>query len=438
MTCLPSASNTEVALGRPAPASGEHRAAVLAAFLGWTLDAFDFFLVVFALTAIARDFGTTDAAIALSITVTLAFRPVGALIFGLLADRYGRRLPLMLDLVFYSVVEVLSGLAPDYKTFLVLRALFGIGMGGEWGVGASLAMEKAPARLRGVLSGLLQEGYAMGFLLAAGCFYLVYPRFGWRPMFFIGGLPALLALFIRFRVKESEVWERTRHANWRELGRGIVSHWRLFLYLTLLMASMNFASHGTQDMYPTFLEREWGFGPQSRAALTAFSMVGAIIGGVTFGLFSDRIGRRRAIVLALCLAVLIVPLWAFASSLPLLVLGAFLMQFMVQGAWGVIPAHITELSPDSVRGFLPGFAYQCGVLVASSVVYLEALFAARTSYAQSMALTAVTVFTLAVVAAGLGREKRGVEFGTAGQGGRGERGMGERGLGEREKGTAAI
>ena len=395
----------------PASGTGDHGSAVLAAFLGWTLDAFDFFLVVFALTAIAREFGTSDAAIALTITVTLAFRPVGALIFGLLADRYGRRLPLMLDLVFYSLVEVLSGLAPDYATFLVLRALFGIGMGGEWGVGASLAMEKAPARLRGVLSGLLQEGYAVGYLLAAVCFFVIYPRFGWRPMFFVGGLPALLALFVRFRVKESEVWQRTRHATWRGLGRTIAANWRLFLYLTLLMAGMNFASHGTQDMYPTFLEREWGFGPRSRAALTAFSMVGAISGGIAFGLWSDRIGRRKAIVLALGLAVLMIPLWAFAPSLPLLVAGAFLMQFMVQGAWGVIPAHITELSPDSVRGFLPGFAYQCGVLVASSVVYIEALFAARISYAWSMALTAVTVFGFAALVAAAGRERRGVTFG---------------------------
>jgi SHS family lactate transporter-like MFS transporter len=400
-----------------APSEGEHRAAVLAAFLGWTLDAFDFFLVVFALTAIARDFGTTDAAVALSITVTLAFRPAGAFIFGLLADRYGRRLPLMLDLVFYSVVEVLSGLAPDYRTFLVLRALFGIGMGGEWGVGASLAMEKAPARLRGLLSGLLQQGYAVGYLLAAVCFFVVFPRFGWRPMFFLGGLPALVALYVRFRVKESEVWERTRHHSWRELGRAIVGNWRLFLYLVLLMAGMNLASHGTQDMYPTFLEREWGFGPRARAALTAFSMVGAIIGGVVFGLRSDRIGRRRAIVLALGLAILVIPLWAFAPSLPLLVAGAFLMQFMVQGAWGVIPAHITELSPDPVRGFLPGFAYQCGVLLASSVVYVEALFAAHASYAVSMALTAVTVFAFGAAMAAVGRERRGAEFGAV----RGER-----------------
>jgi SHS family lactate transporter-like MFS transporter len=384
---------------------------VLAAFLGWTLDAFDFFLVVFALTAIARDFGTSDAAVALTITVTLAFRPVGAFIFGLLADRYGRRLPLMLDLVFYSVVEVLSGLAPDYTTFLILRALFGIGMGGEWGVGASLAMEKAPARLRGVLSGLLQEGYAVGYLLAAVCFFVIYPRFGWRPMFFVGGLPALLALFVRFRVKESEVWERTRQHSWDALGRTIAANWRLFLYLTLLMAGMNFASHGTQDMYPTFLEREWGLGPRSRAALTAFSMVGAISGGIVFGLWSDRIGRRKAIVVALGLAVLMIPLWAFAPSLPFLIAGAFLMQFMVQGAWGVIPAHITELSPDSVRGFLPGFAYQCGVLLASSVVYVEALFAARISYAGSMALTAVTVFGFAGLVAAAGRERRGMTFG---------------------------
>ncbi len=342
-----------------------HRAAVFASFLGWTLDAFDFFLVVFALTAIAKEFGKSDAQLALTITITLAFRPVGAFIFGLMADRYGRKLPLMIDLVFFSIVEVLSGLAPNYTVFLILRALFGIGMGGEWGVGASLAMEKAPKGSRGVLSGLLQEGYATGYLLAAVCYFFVFPRWGWRPMFFIGGLPALLAIFVRMRVHESEVWEKTRHKDWSSLGRGIASHWKLFLYLTLLMAGMNFVSHGTQDMYPTFLQRDWGFSPQKRAALTAFSMIGAIIGGISFGYLSDRIGRRRSIVLALLLAIVVIPLWAFSPALVGLVIGAFLMQFMVQGAWGVIPAHITELSPDNVRGFLPGFAYQCGVLIAS-------------------------------------------------------------------------
>src|SRR5216117_4129563 len=207
------------------------RATVVAGFLGWTLDAFDFFLVVMCLTAIAAEFHQPDKAIAVTLTVTLAFRPVGAFIFGLLADRYGRRLPLMLDLIFYSVVEVLSGLAPNYATFMVLRALFGIGMGGEWGVGASLAMEKVPPRWRGVLSGFLQEGYAVGYLLAACCYFFVFPRWGWRPMFFIGGLPALLALFVRFRVKESQVWEKKKAESWSHLGRGIAAQWRLFLYL---------------------------------------------------------------------------------------------------------------------------------------------------------------------------------------------------------------
>jgi SHS family lactate transporter-like MFS transporter len=317
----------------------------------------------------------------------------------------------MINLVFYSLLSVLTGLAPSFGWFLACRALFGIGMGGEWGVGASLAMEKAPRRLRGLLSGLLQEGYAMGYLLAALAYFVVFPRWGWRPLFFIGGLPALLAVFVRYRVKESEVWERSRHDTWGELGTAIGSQWKLFLYLTLMMAGMNFASHGTQDMYPTFLQRDWGFTPQKRALLTAFSMVGAIVGGLAGGWFSDRIGRKKAIVAALVGALCVVPLWAFAPSLGLLVLGAFLMQFMVQGAWGVIPAHLTELSPDSVRGFLPGFAYQCGVLVASSVGYLEAVFAAGSSYATSMAMMAATVFIFAAVVVSLGREKKGVEFG---------------------------
>ena len=388
-----------------------HRSAVIASFLGWMLDAFDFFLVVMALTAIGKEFGRPDKDIAYSLTLTLAFRPVGAFIFGLIADRYGRRLPLMIDLVFYSVVEVATGFAHSFTTFLVLRALFGIGMGGEWGVGASLAMEKAPAARRGILSGLLQEGYACGYLFAALAFYVVFPRWGWRPLFFIGGLPALLALYVRVGVKESEVWERTRHDSWSKLGREIVSHWKLFLYLVVLMTMMNFISHGTQDMYPTFLQRDWGFTPERRSALTAFSMVGAIAGGIVFGHISDRVGRRRAIVTALVLAIIAIPIWAYAPSLAVLVAGAFIMQFMVQGAWGVIPAHITELSPDSVRGFLPGFAYQVGVMLASYVTYVEAVFAERMTYATSMAMTAATVFVGGAIAAWFGRERRGTIFG---------------------------
>jgi len=375
------------------------------------LDAFDFFLVVMTLTAIAKEFGKSDAAIALSLTLTLAFRPVGAFIFGLLADRYGRKIPLMVDLVFYSGVEVLTGLAHNYTTFLILRALFGIGMGAEWGVGASLVMEKVPPRLRGVMSGLLQQGYAAGYLLAALAYLFVFPHWGWRPLFFIGGLPALLALFVRARVQESDVWRETRHESWSHLGRAITSHWKLFLYLMLLMAMMNMVSHGTQDMYPTFLERDWGFGPTTRAALTAFSQVGALVGGVLCGLYSDRLGRRRTIGLALAGAVLSIPFWAFAPAAPLLWLGAFVMQFFVQGAWGVIPAHINELAPDGVRGFLPGFAYQCGVALASQIPHVQALFAAHATYAQTMALSAALVFVVGAVVALAGPERRGVSFG---------------------------
>jgi SHS family lactate transporter-like MFS transporter len=400
------------AVAAPAEKKSDHLAAVLASFLGWTLDAFDFFLVVMCLTRIAADFHVPDKSIAWSLTVTLAFRPLGALLFGLLADRYGRRVPLMLDLVFFSIVEVLSGLAQDYTTFLVLRALFGIGMGGEWGVGASLAMEKVPPRLRGAFSGILQQGYALGYLLAAVAYALVVPRWGWRPLFFIGGLPALLALVVRSQVRESEVWEQTRHVTWGAIGRTLAANKGLFLRITLLMTAMGLASHGTQDMYPTFLERYWGISVRTRTTMTAISMVGAIIGGVLVGMYSDRIGRRRAIALALFGAILAVPLWAFAPSVTLLVVGAFILQLCVQGAWGVIPAHITELSPDSVRGLLPGFAYQCGILIAGTITTVEAALAERMSYAWAMALTATLSFSLAAAAAMLGREQKGIRYGS--------------------------
>jgi len=365
------------------------------------------------LTAIGREFHRADAAVAFSITLTLAFRPIGALLFGVMADRYGRRLPLMLTVIFYSVVEVLSGLAPTFATFLVLRALFGIGMGGEWGVGASLVMEKVPPARRGAFSGLLQQGYAAGYLLAALSYFVVFPRWGWRPLFVVGGLPALLALYVRTKVTESEVWETTRHRDWGQLGRSIAGHWKLFLYMTLLMAVMNVVSHGTQDLYPTFLERVWGAAPGGRAALTALAMVGALVGGMLCGFVSDRIGRRRTIVAALGCALLLIPLWAFAPSLLALAAGAFAMQFMVQGAWGVIPAHLTELSPDGVRGFLPGFAYQCGVLLAGSIATVEALLAARIGYAWAMALTAGVAFIACSAVAALGPERRGVVYGAA-------------------------
>jgi SHS family lactate transporter-like MFS transporter len=456
----------------------EQRNALIASFLGWTLDAFDFFIVVMVLTEISKEFGRSYAEMAFTLSVTLAFRPVGAFIFGLLADRYGRRIPLMIDVTFYSFIEIASGLAPNYATFLVLRALFGIGMGGEWGVGASLAMEAVPARWRGILSGVLQEGYAIGYLMASVAYLFVFPVLGWRAMFFIGGAPAILAWFIRRKVKESEVWERSRRTDWTSLWTEVRSHlpvylllafaaslldllradllpvlgisysapevaiggmlmracmvflacmliifmadvtWRvaeghrrLFFYLVALMAMMNFVAHGTQDMFPTFLKEQRGFSPQLTAIITIISNFGAIAGGICCGLLSDRFGRRRTIAAALFLAILIIPLWAYAPKLAWLALGAFLMQFMVQGAWGVIPAHITELSPDSVRGFFPGFAYQCGVLIAGSVAFLEALFAEHMDYANAMAVTALTVFILCICVVLLGREKKGIEFG---------------------------
>jgi SHS family lactate transporter-like MFS transporter len=285
-------------------------------------------------------------------------------------------------------------------------------MGGEWGVGASLAMEKVPPRLRGVFSGFLQQGYAVGYLLAAVTYYFVFPRWGWRPLFFIGGLPALLALFVRTHVRESEVWERTRHTSFRDLFRSVLSHKGVFAELALLMIGMGFVSHGTQDMYPTFLQRSWGFDVKTRTALTAFSMVGALTGGILVGHYSDRVGRRRAIALSLLAGVAVVPLWAFAPSLPLLVLGAFALQFFVQGAWGVIPAHVTELSPDSVRGVLPGFTYQCGILVAGVITSLQAVLAEHIPYAWAMASSAAAALSFAATFAVLGRERQGAAYGT--------------------------
>lgn len=400
----------ELRLESMAESTTGHRTALLASFLGWMLDAFDFFLVVFCLTAIAREFHQSDRAIALSITLTLAFRPVGAFIFGALADKYGRRGPLMLALIFYSVIEVLSGLAPNYTTFLVLRALFGIGMGGEWGVGTSLAMEAAPAKNRGFLSGILQQGYPAGYLLAALCYIYVFPRFGWRPLFFLGGLPALLALFVRMRVTESDVWRKTRQDSWKDLVQVLGLHWKLFIYIALFMAGLQLTTHGTQDMYPTFLERYWHYGPRERASITAISMVGALIGGIFFGLLSDRWGRRRMIIIAMCVAIGMIPLWAFSSSRGGLILGAIAMQFLIQGAMGIVPAHLSELSPNSVRGFLVGFGYQCGVLISSSVVYVEAILAVHISYAWAMAGTALISLLLAIIGTATGPERHAAAF----------------------------
>ncbi len=380
-----------------------------ASFLGWTLDAFDFFVLVFVLPDIAAEFHRSVADVAFTITATLAMRPIGALIFGWIADRFGRRLPLMLDIIFYSVVEVLSGLAPTYHAFLFLRALYGVGMGGEWGVGASLAMEAVSARWRGFFSGLLQEGYAVGYLLAAAAFFFVFPRFGWRALFFVGGAPALLTIYIRTKVPESEAWERTRPDR-RRIWAAIRSNLGLLAYLVVLMTMMNLVSHGTQDLYPTFLTKQRGLDARAVATVALIYNVGALLGGLVFGYVSDWFGRRRAMAVAIALAGVLVPFWIYPQSLAMLTLGAFLMQFMVQGAWGVIPAHLSEVSPPEVRGLYSGLAYQLGVLLASNAAFGEALLAERIGYSASLAIVAGVVMVFAVIVVLLGSERRARDF----------------------------
>jgi len=397
------------------------RNAVLAGFLGWTLDAFDFFILTLVVEDLAHAFfpglplEEARPRIALAITLTLAMRPIGAVVFGLMADRYGRRLPLMLNVIFYAIISVLCGFATSYGQFIALRMLFGIGMGGEWGVGASLALEHASPRLRGLLSGLLQEGYAIGNLLAAVAFRTVYPWAsahwpgnGWRVMFFLGGLPALLSLFIRARVKESDAWHEHR-TDWTEYKRILFSNGRRFLYLVLLMAMMNFMSHGTQDMYPTLL-RTFGYGKARIADITVLSMIGAVIGGLVFGYYSDLAGRRRAMITASSCALMVLPLWLAGFSPIAMIAGVFFMQFFVQGAWGVIPAHINELAPAAARGFFPGFAYQLGVMCASSIPYLEAWLGEMFTYKQAMGGLMVVVFAGVILVVWRGPEAKGISF----------------------------
>ena len=389
--------------------------AFLAGLSGWTLDAFDFFLVVMSLTLIGREFGQDLKQMALALTATLALRPVGAFLFGGISDRFGRRIPMIVNLCLFAIVELATGFVHSFPMFLLIRAVFGIVMGGQWGVGVSLAMEKVPIHLRGVFSGLLQEGYAFGFLLASAAYFFLAPKYGWRPLFYIGSLPALAAaLFIGLRVRESEVWMSNRRSSFASIGQAFASNWKLFLYLTGFMMAMHMSSHGTQDLYPTFLEKDWGIVGQQKAALTAISMIGAILGGLCLGWISDHIGRRRAMTASLLGAVVSIPLWAFSHTLPLLILGAVMMQFCVQGAWGVVPAYAAELSPDSVRGTLPGLSNQFGVLLSSVVVYLEAALAKGHSYAIAMAITGAAVLCLAASMTLAGRERHAAEFGRSG------------------------
>jgi SHS family lactate transporter-like MFS transporter len=388
------------------------RSAIWASYLGWTLDAFDFFLMVFMLKAIAAEFGSDIKTVAVAVTLTLAARPFGALFFGYLADRFGRRPVLMADILLFAGFEFASAFAPSLLVLFVLRTLFGFAMGGEWGIGASLAMETVPAKLRGPVSGLLQSGYPSGYLVASLVYYLLFDAIGWRGMFMVGIAPAFLVLLIRMHVHESPAFEARRDQprvnSFAELAR----YWKIALYLIVLMTAFNFFSHGTQDIYPTFLQVQHHFSTHLTGTLAIVMNIGAIVGGICFGIWSERIGRKRAIIVAALLALPVIPLWAFSATPLLLGLGAFLVQVAVQGAWGIVPVHLNELSPPRVRGMFPGFAYQAGNLIASVNLPLQAGIAKSHGDNYGLAL-AIMCGTMAVVIAGwtaLGPERRDVDF----------------------------
>jgi MFS transporter, SHS family, lactate transporter len=410
----------------------EQRNTFIASFLGWTLDAFDFFLLTFITLRIAKEFGVGLPAVALTITLTLIMRPFGALIFGLLAERFGRRMPLMVDIILYSLFELLTAFSPNYASFLILRILFGIAMGGEWGLGSSLAMESLPTESRGLFSGILQQGYAFGYLLAAIAYFSIFyffPEASWRIMFIVGVIPALLVVFIRRNVHESPVWEQrqaVRQEKHISVGRAmwnaIKSRPIIFIYLVILMTAFNTLSHGTQDNFPVFLQAQLKVSVLGTTGITVIANIGAIIGGTVFGYNSQQWGRRRAIVIACVLGLCMIPLWTGLIVIPglqvlgTIALGAFLLQFMVQGAWGVIPAHLNELSPTDVRGTFPGFAYQLGNLFAAYIVFLEALIAqnmgvvGKPNYQIALVFFSLGAFIAVAILAAVGREARHVEM----------------------------
>jgi SHS family lactate transporter-like MFS transporter len=413
------AQTSTVGSGRAAhpPLTGEQRASFGAALLGWMMDSFDFFLVVLVYADIAKDFKVSLTQMAFLTTATLLMRPVGAVIFGIWADRVGRRIPLLVDVAFYSVVGFACAFAPNYTVLLVLRFLYGIGMGGEWGLGTALAMEKVPAERRGFFSGVLQQGYAMGYLLAAAV-YLVITNFtdwGWRGLFAFSLLPALISLALRARIKESEAWERTRDRV-RDRGESPFAVLRKpavlrrMVYLVALMTAFNWMSHGTQDIYPTFLKAGLHLSGNTVLAIALVYNVGAICGGFVFGPASQRFGRRRVIVFAVVLGLPLVPLFALSTSVGMLCLGSFLMQFLVQGAWGVIPAHLTELSPDEIRGFYPGVTYQLGNCIAAFNLPIQQALAKSHGYGFALAVTLVPVLIAVAVLTAFGKEARGRSF----------------------------
>jgi MFS transporter, SHS family, lactate transporter len=392
--------------------TSEQKHVVAATFLGWSLDAFDFFLMVFVLEDISQEFNTDITNVTIAIVLTLAMRPIGAYIFGRAADRWGRRPTLMVDVLLFSALEFATAFSPNLTVLLILRALFGVAMGGEWGVGASLTMESIPQQARGFVSGLLQSGYPAGYFLASIVYALFFHYIGWRGMFMVGVIPALLVFYIRRSVPESPSWRSTTvRSNTLTVLR---SHWRLGIYAVVLMTAFNFFSHGTQDLYPTFLQVQHKMTPHEVGLIAVIYNIGAIIGGISFGSLSERFGRRHTIIITAVLSLFVLPLRAFSTSVVWLAVGAFLMQVMVQGAWGVIPAHLNELSPDDARGTFPGFTYQLGNLIASVNATLQAGIAAHygNDYGFALALVAGIVAIVIVILAAIGVEAKGVKFGT--------------------------
>ncbi|MBV8046169.1 MAG: MFS transporter [Paludibacterium sp.] len=389
--------------------TAQQKQTVLACYLGWTLDAFDFFLMVFILKDIAKDFGTDIEAVSWATMLTLAARPLGALIFGRLADRYGRKPVLMANIVLYSVLGFVSAFSPNLMVLLMLRTLFGVAMGGEWGVGSSLTMESIPPKSRGLVSGLLQAGYPSGYLLATLAFGQLFTHIGWRGMFMLSLLPALLTIYIRLNVPESPTWEAEKEKAKPGLLATFQSQWRLSVYAIVLMMCFNFFAHGTQDMYPTFLRVQHKFDPHTVQAIGLWLNIGAIAGGLTVGWLSERIGRRNAISLSALFALPIIPLWAFSHTPLQLAAGAFFMQVAVQGAWGVIPAYLNEISPSAVRATFPGLVYQLGNLLASINSPMQAHMSKTNggNYGLSMAIVAGTVAIAIAILIRFGRERRG-------------------------------